>query len=110
MKRPLKPPPRALGSVSSGEVLPLKEFGRRMNLANRALADAQRTICFLREELRILRDSEALHQGEAFMESIPAERKSPPPRKFRVKIPIPGYQSGPGKIAPCQILEAEEVP
>lgn len=34
--------PRLLGSVSAGEVLPLREFGRRLGLASRALADAQR--------------------------------------------------------------------
>jgi hypothetical protein len=42
MKRPLDPAPRPLGSVSSSEVLCLSEFGRRLNLASRALADAQR--------------------------------------------------------------------
>jgi hypothetical protein len=42
MKRPTDPPPRSLGSVHRDEAMPLKEFGRRMNLANRALADAQR--------------------------------------------------------------------
>jgi hypothetical protein len=42
MKRPFDPAPRPLGSVSAGEVLPLREFGRRLNLADRALADAQR--------------------------------------------------------------------
>ena len=40
-KRPTAPPPRALGSVHRDELLPLREFGRRLNLANRALADAQ---------------------------------------------------------------------
>ncbi len=30
------------GSVSADEVLTLREFGRRLNLASRALADAQR--------------------------------------------------------------------
>ncbi len=36
------PGPRLLGSVAAGEVMPLREFGRRMGLASRALADAQR--------------------------------------------------------------------
>ncbi|MGA2063837.1 MAG: hypothetical protein ABSG86_02660 [Thermoguttaceae bacterium] len=40
--RPTVPAPRPLGSVSAGEVLCLREFGRRLNLADRALADAQR--------------------------------------------------------------------
>jgi hypothetical protein len=43
MKRPLdKPTPRPLGSIHRDEALPLAEFGRRMNLGNEALADAQR--------------------------------------------------------------------
>jgi len=43
MKRqPDAPAPRALGSVSVYEVLPLKLFGQRMNLGPRALADCQR--------------------------------------------------------------------
>jgi hypothetical protein len=42
MKRPQEAPPRALGSVSAGEVMPMAEFGRRLNLKNQALADAQR--------------------------------------------------------------------
>ena len=40
--RPESPVPRALGSISVGEVIPLREFGRRLGLASRALADAQR--------------------------------------------------------------------
>ncbi len=36
------PPPKTLGSVSAGEVMPLVVFGERMNLANRSLAAAQR--------------------------------------------------------------------
>jgi hypothetical protein len=43
MNRPTEQPVRpALGSVHRDEVLPLREFGRRMGLASRALADAQR--------------------------------------------------------------------
>jgi len=42
MKRPTEPLPRSMGSVSAKEVLPLREFGRRLGLASRALADAQR--------------------------------------------------------------------
>lgn len=41
-----KPPKQTLttghGSVSAHEVLTLREFGRRLGLANRALCDAQR--------------------------------------------------------------------
>jgi hypothetical protein len=33
---------KTLGSVSHFEVMPLAEFGRRMNMGPRALADAQR--------------------------------------------------------------------
>ena len=40
MKR--NPLPPQLGSVSASEVMPLREFGRRMGLASRALADVQR--------------------------------------------------------------------
>ena len=42
MKKPTAQPPRVLGSVSAGEVLPLREFGRRLGLASRALCDCQR--------------------------------------------------------------------
>ena len=42
MKRPTEPAPRQLGSISAGEVMPMSEFGRRLNLKNQALADAQR--------------------------------------------------------------------
>lgn len=35
-------PPTGRGSVSAGEVLTLREFGRRLGLANKALCDAQK--------------------------------------------------------------------
>jgi hypothetical protein len=41
MKRP-DPSPTGHGSVSAGEVLTPREFGRRLGLATRALCDAQR--------------------------------------------------------------------
>ena len=49
--RPLDTPaPRQLGSISAGEVMPMREFGRRLDLHDKALSDAQkaglRTICF----------------------------------------------------------------
>ena len=43
MKRPLKDQPViGHGSVSADEVLTLREFGRRLGLASRALCDCQR--------------------------------------------------------------------
>ncbi len=41
--RPLdKPAPRQLGSISADAIYPMREFGRRLDLHNKALADAQR--------------------------------------------------------------------
>ncbi len=38
-----KRPPTGHGSVSSDEVMTLREFGRRLGLASRALCEAQRS-------------------------------------------------------------------
>lgn len=43
MKRPQEQAPTiGRGSVSAGEILTLREFGRRLGLAHKALCDAQR--------------------------------------------------------------------
>lgn len=43
MKRPLDTTQAVgRGSVSAGEILTLREFGRRLGLANKALCDAQK--------------------------------------------------------------------
>ena len=42
MKKPLDIPPIGRGSVSAHEVLTLRELGRRLGLAHKALCDAQR--------------------------------------------------------------------
>jgi hypothetical protein len=43
MKRPVDPTPTVgRGSISAHEVLTLREFGRRLGLANKALCDAQK--------------------------------------------------------------------
>lgn len=44
MKRPSldKPQPRQLGSVRADELMPMREFGRRLGLANKCLCDAQK--------------------------------------------------------------------
>lgn len=43
MKRPLDPTPTiGRGSVSADEILTLREFGRRLGLANKALCDCQK--------------------------------------------------------------------
>lgn len=40
--RPLDKAPRQLGSVSAGEIMPMREFGRRLDLADKCLSDAQK--------------------------------------------------------------------
>jgi len=55
MKRPLsKAPVRQLGSISADELLPMREFGRRLDLHDKCLSDAQkaglRTIGFGRQK------------------------------------------------------------
>jgi hypothetical protein len=43
MRKPLDTAPTVgRGSVSAGEILTLREFGRRLGLAHKALCDAQR--------------------------------------------------------------------
>jgi len=43
MRKPLDTSPTVgRGSVSAGEILTLREFGRRLGLAHKALCDAQR--------------------------------------------------------------------
>ena len=42
MKKTLDKPTRQLGSVSADELMPMREFGRRLDLHNKALSDAQR--------------------------------------------------------------------
>ncbi len=43
MKRPLEKSPVGRGSVRADEILTLREFGRRLGLASRALCDCQRS-------------------------------------------------------------------
>lgn len=62
MRRPLdKKPPKPLGSIRADELMPWAEFGRRMNLAARALAAARRrglrTILFGRNRYVLGRDA-----------------------------------------------------
>ena len=79
MKRcPEQQPQRpTLGSVHSDEVLPLREFGRRMGLASRALADAQRqglrTVLFGRMKYVLGSDALAWFQGLAERQKGPAD-------------------------------------
>lgn len=69
MKRRPDPPQRTFGSIHADELLPMREFGRRLNLANRALADAQRqglrTILFGRCKYVLGSDAIAFFQGLA---------------------------------------------
>ena len=69
MKRPLDKPVRQLGSISANELLPMREFGRRLDLHNKALADAQRqglrTILFGRCKFVLGSDAIAFFQGLA---------------------------------------------
>lgn len=50
MRKPLDKPPRQLGSISADELMPMREFGRRLDLHDKALSDAQkaglRTVLF----------------------------------------------------------------
>ena len=78
--RPESPSPRALGAVSAHEVLPMREFGRRLGLASRALADAQqrglRTILFGR--MKYVLGSDALQWFRCLAEQQAKGNGGPP--------------------------------
>jgi hypothetical protein len=80
MNRPRPSTAPALGSVSANEILTLREFGRRLNLASRALADAQRqglrTILFGRCKYVLGCDALAWFQRLADRQQAPTESRS----------------------------------